>query len=66
MANPDAEALKPALPEAMTNRTPAPRMAATTCVTTYAATSRHANRPAEASPTVTAGLKCPPEMCPTA
>ncbi len=59
-------ALKPFWPLAMTNSTTAATVAATTWVTTYGITSRQENRRATASPTVTAGLKWPPEMCPTA
>ncbi len=41
-------------------------MAAMVWVTMYAIASFHAKRLAVASPMVTAGLKCPPEMCPNA
>ena len=38
----------------------------TSCATQYGTTSRGENLPAIASPALTAGLKCPPEMCPNA
>ena len=41
-------------------------MAAMTCTTTYGSTSLAGKRLAAHRPTVTAGLKCPPEMWPTA
>ena len=41
-------------------------MPATTCVTMYAGVSFQAIRPPAAAPMVTAGLKWPPEMWPTA
>ena len=41
-------------------------VAPATCTIQYSATSRQAKRPATASPSVTAGLKCPPEIPPTA
>ena len=54
------------MPWAMTQSAAAASTAATTCVAAYAGTSFQANRFAAARPTVTAGLKCPPEMWPTA
>ena len=57
---------KPLLPDAIRYSTAAATIAATTWVMMYAATSFHGNRFAVAKPTVTAGLKWPPEMWPTA
>src|SRR5947209_16355932 len=50
----------------MTYSTAAATRPATTCTTTYGSTSRAGMRRAAHNPTVTAGLKCPPEIDPNA
>ena len=62
MAKPLAVESKPDLPWAITHRLNAATTAATTWVTTYVGTSLQSKRRPIASPTVIAGLKCPPEM----
>lgn len=66
-AKPDADsAAKRPLAAATRAIAPPPTTAPTTCAATYGGTSRQRNRPAVASPTVTAGLQCPPDTGPNA
>ena len=65
-AKPLSSAEKPSRPFATTSSTAPAAMPATTCVTMYPGVSFHEIRPLAAAPRVTAGLKWPPEMWPTA
>src|SRR3954466_1441780 len=56
----------PGLPLAIRKSVTAAAIAPATCATTYAGIARAGNRPPAQSPTVTAGLKCPPEIGPSA